>query len=195
LDEKTLDESVHTISMQVKYLSQTIDDFREFYKKDDGNEFPINESITNAISLVEATFKNNFISLELNFEKTNPKIVGSKGRLTQVFINILNNAKDILTQNLHQERVVSITTLLQDKTVRIFIFDSGGGVDRKIINNIFDPYFTTKESKNGTGLGLYMSKQIIEKQLHGKIYVKNSKFSHDEREYFGACFIIDLPIK
>ncbi len=193
LNDKIIDESVENISKQVKYLSQTIDDFREFYKKDIEDEFLLNDSILAATSLIAATFQNNFITLETNLDQKNPTITGSKSKLIQVYINILNNAKDILTMSESRERFVLISTQIEQKVAKIYIFDSGGGVKREEHFKIFEPYFTTKEAKHGSGLGLYMSKQIVEKQLHGIISVKNSSFTIDAREHYGACFEIELP--
>ena len=76
----------------------------------------------------------------------------------------------------------------------IKIQDSGGGISDDIINRVFEQYFTTKDKAHGTGIGLYMTKQIIENNLNGKIEVSNQEFVHDEKIYFGACFIITLPI-
>jgi len=109
------------------------------------------------------------------------------GELTQVLINIFNNAKDILVeQEVDDDKWIKADLIQIENKAIITIEDNGGGIPNNLISKIFDPYFTTKHQSQGTGLGLYMSKDIIEKHLHGKLSVKNSEN--------GAIFSIELPL-
>ncbi len=193
LDDEILNSSVQSISKQVKYLSQTIDDFREFYKKDDNSSFLINDAIRSAVVLMDSAIKNNFITLDLRLEeKQDFYFEGSKGKMIQVFLNLLNNSKDILIINEKKDRVILIESEIEGDSIKIYVCDSGGGIDMGLKNKIFEPYFTTKEARHGSGLGLYMSKQIVETNLHGTITVGNREFKHGEKNLYGACFKIVL---
>lgn len=194
LDDNSLNSCVETASLQVKYLSQTIDDFRNFYKKDDDANFYICDGVESAISLVSPSLKNNFIKIYSDLNNRDSMVFGSKSRLMQVFINILNNAREILSQKDSGERVIVIDGYLDNGFYYVKFYDNGGGIDDSIKNKIFEPYFTTKSLMHGSGLGLYMSKQILTKQYRGDICVKNSKFQYGSSNYYGALFEIKLEI-
>ena len=117
--------------------------------------------------------------------------------LTQALINILNNACDAINLNLknNESRLVKISTQQIENQIEISIIDSAGGIEPKIINKIFEPYFTTKHKYQGTGLGLYMTHEIIEKSMNGNIEVTNEKFIYENQTYYGACFKIILSSK
>lgn len=114
-------------------------------------------------------------------------IEGYPSEFSQVILNILSNAKDALIENKRENRIVKISTFSQDNRAMIAIEDNAGGIPEKIINRIFDPYFTTKEEGKGTGIGLYMSKMIVETNMNGKINVTNGEK--------GAIFIITFQCK
>lgn len=105
--------------------------------------------------------------------------------LLQVYINLINNARDVLVDKKIIEPKITITITEDDRHVITTLCDNGGGIDEAILNRVFEPYFTTKDKLNGTGLGLYISKTIVEKHLKGRIIAKNAKE--------GACLIISLP--
>ena len=109
------------------------------------------------------------------------------GELVQVIINIINNAKDVLVEKNTPNPYVKIKLENLKGKVLITIEDNGGGIPDEVLPKIFDPYFTTKEESNGTGLGLYMSHKIIEESLKGKLYVENT--------CEGAKFFIELPLE
>ena len=160
-------------------MSKTIDDFRSFFRVNkDKIDFKIKESIESVISMQSALLKNNNIILNISGEEF--EYNGLESEFQQVILNIINNAKDILVEKNITNPIINIR--IEDKKIKIE--DNAGGVPKDIIDRIFEPYFTTKEQGKGTGIGLYMSKMIIEDNMSAKLTVKNIKN--------GAQFIIDL---
>lgn len=178
-----------------KYLSDTIEDFRDFFKKQkEKTNFNIAHLIENSYSIIKALYNKNSIDIEFDLDK-NIEYLGFKTELSQVFLNLLNNAKDALLQNKIEKKIVYIKLYCTKKYVFIEFHDNAGGVSDEINNKIFDPYFTTKHQTQGTGVGLYMSNEIIVKHFEGEIYNENSTFSLNNELYVGANFVIKLPIK
>ncbi len=166
----------------IQRMSQTIDDFRNFFKQNkEKSQIDVQKLIKEAILIIKETFKSNDIKIIFNI-KNSIIINGHKNELLQVILNILNNAKDALVLNKTNDKKIFID-IKKEKFVKIIICDNGGGIKKDIIDRIFDPYFTTKHSSQGTGIGLYMSKKIIE-QNGGSIDVYNN--------CDGACFEIKL---
>ncbi len=167
-------------------MSKTIDDFRDFFKSDrKKSDFYIENTIKEAIFIIKETLKSH--NIKINFNKKDSIIMtGYSNEILQVILNILNNAKDALISSENNPKKIEISLSLSTNIVNITICDNAGGIKRDILEKIFDPYFTTKHSKQGTGIGLYMSKKIIE-QNGGSIEVFNKNN--------GACFVINLPIK
>ncbi len=194
LEDTGLIRGLESINDSAQYLSKTIDDFRNFFKPYKiHTNFTIEFIIDKALKLVSAQFKNKDIEIIKNIE--NIELHNLENEFTQVILNILNNARDQLIKQNQKEKFILITSKKIQDNVVIFIQDNGGGVDETIINNIFEPYFTTKEENEGTGIGLYMSKEIIEKHMNGKLIASNKKFIYNKKEYNGAVFKIQLPIK
>ena len=165
----------HDSQKQIFQMSQTIDDFRHFFKPNKHAKiFSVNTSIDDAIVLLKPILDQHQILIEFD-AKDDISINGFSNDLRQVLISLLNNAKDVLIEK-NEKKVKRIYIVLkkENKNVIISIEDNGGGVPKNIIDKIFDPYFSTKNEKNGTGLGLYMSKSIIEKHSHGTLSVENS---------------------
>ena len=188
LKDDDLVDSLELINEQVQYLSQTIDTFRDFIKTDKlVQEVILQERIDSALQIVEATIKSNHINIINEIDYSNPiKLTLIMGELSQVLINILNNAKDILIEKEIKNPWIKISLKIEKESVKINIEDNGGGVPTDVMPKIFDPYFTTKHKSKGTGLGLYMSYKIVVQSLHGRLHVKNTKN--------GAKFIITLPL-
>ena len=188
LSDEKLEQVLNTINNQAQYLSSTIDTFRDYIKSNkEVQRVIIQDSIEIAISIIEASFKNNFITIKSNLETVdNIEVNLVSGELSEVIINILNNAKDILIQKNVSEPLVKINLKKANNKAIISIEDNGGGIPENLISKIFEPYFTTKHQSQGTGLGLHMSYKIICESLHGKLYVKNSSN--------GAQFFIELPL-
>ena len=180
--------SCNAINDNAQFLSNTIDTFRDYIKeKKELKEVVLQDRINNAINIVKASLHNNHIELINNINDTKPiKIAMVVGELSQVIINLINNAKDILLDSKINNPSVKVDLIKKDNLVIITIEDNGGGIDKDILPKIFDPYFTTKHASQGTGLGLHMSKNIVEKHLKGKLYAKNKNG--------GAIFTIELPV-
>ncbi len=169
----------------ISKMSETIDDFRYFFKPRNNKElFNIFKSIEATIGLCEERLKINDIELKIKGDKE-LEIYGYSNQLSQVLLNIINNSVDALTEHVQEDRWMDIEIGKEENNYIIEIWDNAGGIDKEILDKIFDPYFTTKSEKNGTGLGLYMSKMIIEKNFNGTIEVFNKKY--------GACFIFKIP--
>ena len=159
----------------IKHMSQTIDYFRNFFSAEkETTEFKIHEAIVNALSFLEGSFQNPKIDVEI-VANDDLVIHGYANELTQVILNILVNAKDAITERGIADPNVSITIDSEDKCAVITITDNAGGIPAEIINQIFDPYFTTKGTQRGTGIGLFMSKAIIEKNMGGRLTVRNAE--------------------
>ena len=188
LDDDSFKQHIDSIISQAMYLSETVDTFRNFVKeKHELKTFPIQKEIQKALKITEVTFKDNKIELIDNIDYENEisvKLI--VGELSQVLINIINNAKDVLIQNNIQDKWIKLDLELNKTDVVIFIEDNGGGIPDEIIDKIFEPYFTTKDDNIGTGIGLYMSYDIIVKHFKGDIKVVNTNH--------GAKFIIKIPL-
>ena len=191
LDDKILIDSMKSINKSAQYLSKTIDDFRNFIKNDKTEELTsITDALDFAINLTEASLKNNYINLIVNYEG-DITIHAIKNELVQSFINLLNNAKDALVTSTKEEnRFIVITTKLIKDTLEIAIKDSAGGIADEIIDRIFEPYFTTKQQSLGTGLGLSIVNKILRDKYHARISVFNKKFECNNSTHYGACFKI-----
>ena len=109
-----------------------------------------------------------------------------------MLVNILNNAADALILNKNERKLIFIEAYQRNNYSYIKIKDNAGGIPENIIDRIFEPYFTTKHKSLGTGIGLYMSQEIITKQLKGKLSVYNKSLKYENKDYFGACFKIDI---
>ncbi len=187
LDEKMMDKSINKANVLTQNMSKTIDDFRKFFKPNKAKEkFGINENVNKAIELVESTFEHHNIKLKKEFSSNELEFNGFPNEFSQVILNILTNAKDALLERNIENPEVIVQTKMENNNIFISIKDNAKGIDVDIINKIFEPYFTTKEEGKGTGIGLYMSKIIIENNMNGKIEVSN--------EENGANFTIKLPV-
>ena len=125
----------------------------------------------------------------------NLEILNYENEILQVLINILNNAKDELKKDSSKSfGYVFIDLYKENETLIIKIKDNAGGIKEEIIDRIFEPYFTTKHQSQGTGIGLYMSEEIIVKHIKGTIKVSNEKFTYLNRDFIGAMFEITIPL-
>ena len=168
-----------------QHLSSTINDFREFFKTNkEKKEASFEEIVTCVLNIVEETIQSQNIKLIKEFQ-TDLKVETFPNEIKQVVLNLLKNAEDVLLDNKIVDPFIKIRTYQSEDNLHLEISDNGGGIPEKIIGNIFDPYFSTKTQKDGTGLGLYMSKTIIQEHCHGQLKVSNSED--------GALFTIVLP--
>ena len=172
-DELMIQESVKESNKVIQYMSYTIDDFRNFFKPDKQKVyFYMEDSCYEAISLIGASIKNYNITLNKKI-KCNCEIYGYKREFAQVLLNLMSNAKDALIQKEIKNPTIDLEVDYIDGYSIVTIKDNAGGVNSEHIDLIFEPYFTTKGSLQGTGLGLYMSKMIIEKNMGGELSVEN----------------------
>lgn len=186
-----ISEANKSIMKSSEFLTKTIEDFRNFFHKDSPtHNFVIANTIRQVCNIIKASYDSQNIALKLDLDN-NLSINGSSSLLSQIILNILSNARDVLTHNSIENKVVSISLKHNNDCITILIKDNGGGVKDEIKNKIFDPYFTTKHQSVGTGLGLYMSSQIIKNHFHGVISVENQ----DDEDGLGAVFIIEIPQK
>ncbi|XOB61384.1 PAS domain S-box protein [Campylobacterota bacterium DY0563] len=192
LDKELLNSGLNTIHDQVQYLSKTIDDFRNFFKPDkEKNLFEIRDLIQSAIKLIKSRF--NHLSIIFSLDIEDMKLFTYENEFLQVLLNILSNAVDELIKK-KNKKIIAIRFYSDENFIILEVKDSGGGISEKIIDRIFEPYFTTKHRYHGTGIGLYMSNNIV-KHLHGQIDVTNDTLEYENKIYKGACFSIKLPLE
>jgi len=193
VDEKDEIKYLNQINDATTYLSQTIEDFRNFFK-------PNNQCVVfNTIDIYNKTLKLvniKFKSLQIKVIKDiqDIKVLSFENELMQILINILKNAQDALETKTNQERIIFINIYKDKDNAIIKIKDNAGGIPNDIINKIFDPYFTTKHQSQGTGIGLYMSMEMITKHIKGTMSVKNETFKYNDKDYTGAIFTITVPL-
>jgi ABC-type amino acid transport substrate-binding protein/signal transduction histidine kinase len=188
LSDDELYEFIDGIKKNSEHLSSTIDIFRNFIKeKPELKTVYLEDRFDNAIDIIKPRIDNKYIELIKNINYENKILVTIvAGELTQVLINIINNSIDVLEELEIDDKWIKVDiSRFNDKAV-IVIEDNGGGIDDDILPKIFEPYFTTKHQSVGTGIGLYMSYDIIVNHMSGKLYASNTQY--------GAKFTIELPI-
>jgi C4-dicarboxylate-specific signal transduction histidine kinase len=184
LDKETMDRQVEVAMELILGMSSTIDDFRQFFSPDrQPSDFDIGHAVDRALTVIEPALTNNYIGLEKHLE---PGLMASgyPNQFSQVVLNIVGNAKDAITGKGMKNGAIFIRLGTENGKARLTIEDNGGGIPAEILPKIFDPYFTSKEK--GSGIGLYMSKTIVERNMDGTIAAENV----DGR----ARFTIELPL-
>lgn len=183
-DKKYLNEKIKEANKLTAYMSQTITDFQNFFKPRGEKEiFSVQNACKEAAKIIESSLRYHEISLKFNTIK-DTNILGYKNEYSQVMLNILSNAKDIIIERKIKFPRINIEIKEGNNYSIVKISDNAGGIAEKILDKIFEPYFTTRYKTQGTGIGLYMSKNIIERNMYGFINVKNT----DE----GALFTIKV---
>ena len=187
-------EVLNTINESAQYLSATIEDFRHFLRNDkEFKEFSLEESLNSAIKLMGSKLENSDIIIVKNIQDI--QIFGLRNEFIQVLINILNNAKDVLKEIDIKNKYIFINSYTKDGNLIVKIKNNGEKIPEDIINRIFEPYFTTKYKSQGTGIGLYMSTEIIVNHMKGTLSVKNEDFLYNNEQLHGPCFEINIPFK
>lgn len=185
LDDKTMQVKSEEADKVLDYMSHTIDDFRNFFMpKKEKEEFYLYKVLDSVMTIVSSSLKSDKINVEININK-NIKLTTYLNEYEQVILNILKNAKDALIEKNIKKPSIIISAYEESEYVVLFIEDNAGGITVEPIGKIYEPYFTTKDDSNGTGIGLYMSKIIIDKNMKGKLRVRNTKS--------GAKFGIHVP--
>jgi PAS domain S-box-containing protein len=180
-DRGFLNQNVVRSMELIKHMSQTIDDFRNYFRPDkDKTVFSVNDTVTNTMSLIEDSFRNQHINVAI-VAMDDPVVNGYRNEFAQALLNILNNARDALTGREVDKPGVTITISSDDGAAVVTVSDNAGGIPEEIIGKIFDPYFTTKGPQQGTGVGLFMSKAIIEKNMGGRLSVRNIAYGAEFR--------------
>ena len=182
LDDEMVEYFSKNSKQQITQMSQTIDDFRNFFQSDKEKvAFSLQETIQTILSMTESVYTHNKITIVEDIQ-TQGGVMGYPNRCSQALLNIINNAKDALVANEIENKTITLTLKELSEHISLSICDNAGGIPQDIIYKIFDPYFSTKDKKNGTGLGLYMSKAILEDQMDAQINVNNTQD--------GVCFEI-----
>ncbi len=191
LDDRFFFNSVDSIVKSANYLSSTIDDFRYFFKpKKEKSVFKLVKAIKKTINLLQVKFSQE--EIEVVEELEDIELYGHETELIQVIINILNNSRDVLNAKQSGKKYLFIKTSKNSDEIKIEILDNGGGIKKRNLDKIFEPYFTTKHNRQGTGIGLYMCHQIITKYMNGSIEVNNTKYEYKGEKYKGAKLTITL---
>ena len=184
LNKKYLDGKIKEGNHLLEFMSQTIDDFRDYFKPNQKRELiNISDIVKRAIELMKKPLEDSNIEI-VHTNRCNKEIELYVNEFVQVILSLIKNAKDVLIHNSIKNPKIEIVTSCDEDGVVVEVKDNGGGIEVYILDQIFEPYFTTKDKQHGTGLGLYMSKMIVEEHLGGKITVENI----DK----GACFKIFL---
>lgn len=185
MNDDYMKDSVGKCTATIAHMSDTIDNFRYFFNpQKEKTDFDVDIEIKRCLSLLDAGLENNHIAVSTDF-KCNKNVYGVPGEYSQVLVNILNNAKDILLDRKVPSPYISVKSYVKGNRAIVEVCDNGGGINADIIDRVFEPYFTTKENQNGTGIGLYFSKMIIDGNMKGLLTVENKED--------GACFIISVP--
>lgn len=191
-DEKSIVPDMDNIIKQTTYLSNTIDDFRNFIKNEnERSEVQISNIIKKALSIVNPSIINHNITVIQN-NKDDMILDGYENQLIQALINILNNSKDALKEHIKDgdDRLIFIETKTIINGFIIKIRDNAGGIPENVIKKIFEPYFTTKHKSIGTGIGLSITHQIVTKHHDANITASNETYEYNDKIYTGACFSI-----
>jgi len=187
LEGPFLEEKLEKISQTVKYLSRTIEDFRDFYQPSRGKELcPLDHLIDKTLSIIKDPLEKKSIKISrLWAEKRLPTLYLHTGEIMQVLMSLFQNAMEVLESNPREKREIRIAYESTLEHHRIFVENNGAPIDEEHLGNLFLPYFTTKEAKQGTGLGLFMAKTIMENHHLGDLLVKNTAQ--------GVQFILQFP--
>lgn len=185
IEKELFKQELDLINQYSQILSQTIDDFRDFFKVDKNKqEHSLTDIVKKSLDIVNLSISSKNIDIISEF-KDDKKLFLYQNELMQVIINILKNAQDKFFSLNQEEKKIKIKTYKKQNKHIIAIEDNGAHIPKEVLPKIFDPYFSTKEDKNGTGLGLYMSKVIVEEHHNGELKVENNNT--------GVCFKVIIP--
>lgn len=174
LTGESLKEQVDSCMASIKYMSSTIDDFRNFFRPDkEKHPFSVIDAVSRTVTLIRPTLNNYDIRLKIS-DHGSGDVFGYENEFGQVLMNLLNNAKDVMLERKINKPLIEISCSRENGRSLVVVADNGGGIEESLINKVFDPYFTTKFQSQGTGIGLYMAKIIIEKNMGGILTVNNT---------------------
>ena len=174
-------------------MSQTVNDFRNFFNSDRiKKEFDLSDTLEKVIILCSSSIKKANINLINNVMST--KIFEVESELIQVLVNIINNAHDEFIKLNNTKNLLFINVSKKGNSIEISILDNANGIEENILPKIFESHFSTKKNLDGTGIGLYISKTIIEKNMKGYLTATNKTYTYNNELYKGALFKIKIPI-
>jgi len=186
ITDELLEDILHDVNIQIDYMTNTIDDFRNFFKPNkEKNKIELKKLVSKSIEFLSYMLNIDSITVNVEIEE-NVVVHVYVNEIIQVLINIVKNARDVMIEKDIKNRNINIKIYATKSYSVIEVEDNAGGIPGGIIEKIFEPYFSTKSDEKGTGLGLYMSKTIIEQHSLGKLSVSNSNL--------GAVFKIELPL-
>jgi len=198
LNQTFIDKQVNEGMRLAVSMSDTIEDFRNFFSPSKEKEhFNLSKSIHDTLEMSSFFCKDENIDIQVHCGE-DITIFGYSNEFSQVILNFINNARDNFKhRHIYEDKKIEITIKevhSKNPTVNIYFADNGGGIEEHIIDRVFEPYFTTKHKSTGTGIGLYMSKQIIEAQMNGEVSVRNAQKEFDDKAYMCAEFKIAIPV-
>lgn len=186
MDQQTADDFTAKGGEIISRMSTTIDDFRNFFKPDKEKElFTLSDAVRDALNLIEAGFAHHHITVTVDKEEE-VEVLGFHNEFSQVILNLLGNSRDAVVGRNRGKGDIRVTIRREGENGMVLIRDNGGGIAGDALDRIFEPYFSTKEEGKGTGIGLYMSKMIVEELMHGRIQARNTGE--------GAEFAITVPL-
>ncbi len=174
LSDEYIEKITNDAMAQVRYMSKTIDDFRNFFRPDKPKAiFVLQDTIADVLKIASSQLNNAKIEVITNLEKTPLKVDGYENEFKQVVLNLITNAKDAIVEKMGEGGKLEIGVFRDGAKAVLTVTDNGGGIKEEALDKIFEPYFTTKDQGKGTGIGLYMSKMIIEDNMNGSIFAFN----------------------
>jgi signal transduction histidine kinase len=195
LTQEKSDQMLEQIVEHTQFLSQTIDDFRNFFRSDKEHiAFKMIDVVEQCDKILSGVMKTKSITFIKEIEDI--ELFSLKNEFIQVILNLIKNAIDAMEEILDDEKkFILLRAYKNERYAVIEVCDSAKGIPDSIIGKVFEPYFTTKHQALGTGIGLFMSIEIIQKHMHGNLSVENkmTKFT-EHQELYGACFTIKIPL-
>ncbi len=191
VSSELINKTTDDIELQIEHLLETIDEFRKFFRPDEKKEIvSLKKLIESVLQINSNMLMNNKINITVDIDEDIQYDI-FLAEFKHVFINFINNARDAFIENNIKDRKLIFNCCENDSNITISVTDNAGGIPKEIIDTIFDANITTKKDGKGTGIGLYMSKQIVEK-INGVLSVENVKFNLDGEQQKGARFKIIL---
>lgn len=194
LSDDFIDKQVNEGIQLASLMSHTIDDFRNFFKPNHSEEdFSVKETVLHSVHLIQEYYVKSGIEIFLNCPN-DMQISGYPNEFSQVVMNLFSNAKDVLEEREIEEKLIEVVITKEASNAVISVIDNGGGISDEVQDRMFEPYFTTKHKSSGTGIGLYMSKQIIEKQMNGTITGTNIAYNFQNGKRYEKCAIMTILV-
>lgn len=193
IDDKFLIETLTTIVSTSEYLSKTLDNFMRFFKPNNiKNLVFISTLIERTLNFFDLNIKNEKIEVITNIEDF--EVIVHESEFIQILTNLLSNSKEAFLGKSIEKKFIFIDAKIISEFAIIEIKDNAGGINKDVIDKIFEPYFTTKHQSLGTGIGLFMCQEIISKHMNGSIEAQNVTYNYEANEYKGALFRIKLKL-